>query len=121
MTLLTRYEILSKKPPTLTLPILEWGGEVRVRGLTLAERIEFESVIDDDKFWRCRLVAYAVVDDEDRNLFTLDDIQELAKVHWPVIILISDAVSALSKLNKVQVQQAAENLAPGQPGASPTA
>lgn len=122
MSLLTREQILGAKLATLTVPCPEWGGEVKVQALTLAERIEYEDhLTDKDREWRLKLVAASVVDDDGKRLFTMDDVTALSEKDWAVILRIAQAAEQLSKIGRVQVEQAAENLARGRAGASPTA
>jgi hypothetical protein len=62
------------------VPIPEWGGSIRVRGLTAAEYDAFEMSLFDPKtgkrnYWnmRARLVVLAAIDDDRGQLFTGGD------------------------------------------------
>ena len=64
----------------------EWGGSVRVRGLTGTERDSFESSLIDAKRdamkldnVRAKLVAKCAVDENGARLFTDADVRELGR------------------------------------------
>jgi len=80
MGLLTREQILSADDvKTEIVPVPEWGGEVRVRGMTGLERDRFEAKAVDEDFENVR-AAYAaatIIDEDGNNLFDAEDITEL--------------------------------------------
>src|SRR5690606_20312294 len=87
--LLTREAILQAEDlPTEDVEVPEWGGVVRVRGLTGAERGAFEQSIVDARGKgarmnlqnvRARLVALAVVDESGNRLFSDADVEALGR------------------------------------------
>src|SRR5215471_2388356 len=83
---LSREEILRAADlPTEDVDVPEWGGSVRVRALTAADRDRIEGEQADAsgpaRFhnFRARLVARAAVDGAGRPLFGEDDVHALAQ------------------------------------------
>src|SRR5690606_40748699 len=89
MALLSRDAILQAQDlPTERVEIPEWNGEVIVRGLTAAERDQFEQSIVETRGKdtrvnlrniRAKLVALCVVDEEGKRLFKDEDAELLGR------------------------------------------
>lgn len=89
MALLTRDQILKAQDlPSEDVPVPEWGGTVRVRALTGAERDAFEQSIVEQRGrsarmnlqnLRAKLVALTVVDEEGNRIFSDSDAKLLGK------------------------------------------
>ena len=87
--LLSRDAILKAQDlPTQDVAVPEWGGAVRVRALTGAERDAFEASITTGKGKnlsvvmenvRAKLVAMTVVDGEGKRVFSDEDARELGR------------------------------------------
>lgn len=80
MGLLTREQILAAEDlPTRIVPVPEWGGDVRVRSLTLKEReaYEVEKFRTKGEHSTASLIVACVVDDQGRRLFGPDDLAAL--------------------------------------------
>jgi len=77
----------------------EWGGSVRLRGLSAAERDEFEAslgVSQDLVNMRARLVVNCLVDENGDKLFKSSEAKELGKKNGQVINMLFDEVRKLS-------------------------
>jgi len=122
--LLTRDQILQAEDlPSETVEVLEWGGSVIVRGLTGSERGKFQNSIlthngnksgigqVDMKEAEMRLVAYCVVDDKGKRLFTENDIKELGKKSGIALNRITTVAMRLSGFTETDLQDLTENLA----------
>ena len=77
----------------------EWGCSVRLRGLSAAERDEFEAslgVSQDLVNMRARLVVNCLVDENGDKLFKSSEAKELGKKNGQVINMLFDEVRKLS-------------------------
>ncbi len=77
----------------------QWGGSVRLRGLSAAERDEFEAslgVSQDLVNMRARLVVNCLVDENGDKLFKSTEAKELGKKNGQVINMLFDEVRKLS-------------------------
>lgn len=89
MALLTRDQIFAAKDyKTVDVPVPEWGGDVRIRSLTGAERDKFEAglqVVKGGKSkpntanFRARLVALCAINDAGELLFSPPDVVSLGQ------------------------------------------
>lgn len=118
---LGREQILSKtalKSEAVSVP--EWGGNVRVRELTGAERDYYEGKIvtvksdgsDPDVSMenaRAILVALAVVDDAGRRVFSEEDAIEIGKLGAVAIGRVFDVAAKLSRLTSQDLEELAGN------------
>jgi len=106
---------------TVDVEVPEWGGTVRLRELTAAERDEFEqSVLTrrggqgvDIRGMRARLVAMCAQKEDGTAMFTADDAAALSKKSGFVMDRLAAAALKLSKLTDQDVK----DLAVGFPGA----
>ena len=77
----------------------EWGGSVRLRGLSAAERDEFEAslgVTQDLTNMRARLVVNCLVDETGNRLFKSSEAKELGKKSGTIINRLFEEVRKLS-------------------------
>ena len=77
----------------------EWGGSVRLRGLSASERDEFEAslgVSQDLVNMRARLVVNCLVDENGDKLFKSSEAKDLGKKNGLVINRLFDEVRKLS-------------------------
>lgn len=91
-------------------------GKVIVRELTAEERsIIEESVFDEKdkkvsiKRYKCRVVAFSVVDKEGKNLFTEEDIEALQKKSAVTIEKIYRVCARLSKMRAEDIKELEKN------------
>lgn len=118
--LLTRSAILEADDiASEIVPIPEWKGEVRVKGLSSTERDAFElSMLENpgtkkqkprlDNI-RAKLAALTVVDEEGKPLFTQRDIELLGKKNGGALDRIYSAAQRLSKISDADVEELAGN------------
>ena len=130
--LLTREQILQAEDlRSETVEIPEWKGSVIVRGLTGSGRGRFQNSIMsqngnigsnkmtvDMKDAEMRLVAYCVVDENGKRLFTEKDIKELGEKSGAAINRISEVAMRLSGFTPGDLQELTENLTETQSGVS---
>ena len=109
MTLLDKAAILAADDlVTEDIEVPEWGGRIRVRSLTGAERDAYDaeswrrsqnpnsSALDD---FRVRRIAKAIVGEDGKRLFTDSEIALLGKKNGAVLDRIDDVVVRLSGLS----------------------
>lgn len=129
MTLLSKEQILSARSlPTEDVDVPEWGGTVRVRAMTGAERDEWEASLVQvngsgarqmrlDNV-RARLVALTVVGEDGERLFTSKDVAELGKQSASALDRVFDVSRRLSRLSEQDVEELTEGFGDGPSEAS---
>lgn len=123
--MLSREEILNAQDlKAIEVKVPEWGGSVLVRMMTGTERDHFEreqyelskiGKLGDNA--RARLVARVVVGEDNKPIFTSDDVTKLGERSSAALERIVRAASRLNKLDVTEVEQVAKNSEPS-PGAS---
>lgn len=119
-TLLTREAILAKtalRSELVSVP--EWGGTVRVRELTGAERDTYEAglvkmqdggstdlTMDNA---RARLAALSIVDDSGARIFEDEDVLKLGKLSAAALSRVFDVAARLSKITSEDFKELAGN------------
>lgn len=123
MALLNREAILAANDlPTKDVPVPQWGGSVRVRSLTGAERDQFECDIlaarRDGKISpgnvRARYVAMCVVDEAGANVFTPADIEALGRKSAAALDLVYQEILSFNALTEDDVEELVGNSEPAQ-------
>lgn len=80
----------------------EWGGSVRLRGLSAAERDEFEATLgvsQDLTNMRARLVVSCMVDEEGTRIFKNSEAKALGQKNATVVNRLFDEVRKLSGMS----------------------
>lgn len=131
MTLLTREQILQAADiKTEIVPVPEWGGAVAVRGLTGAERDEYEATLISMRGTdarvnlinaRAKLVQRCVVNEAGERLFDEQDVKALARKSAAALQRVFDVAQRLSGLSAADVEELTKNSASGQSDDSGTA
>jgi hypothetical protein len=124
MTLLTRDEILAVDDLlSEDVPVPEWGGTVRVRGLTGLERDKFESAhvkyrgrkTDVNMVnIRARLVSLTVVDGDGKRMFTNEDVRALGQKSAVALQRVFDVAQRLSGMSAEDLEELTKNSEDGQ-------
>lgn len=100
------------------LEVPEWGGWVRVKALTAAERDMFEGDVvqrngKDSRLnarnIRAKLVATAVVDEAGKNIFTVVDVEALGQKSAKALDRIFAKASELAGMRDADVEELAAN------------
>ncbi len=124
MSYLTRDAIL--EAPDLSfedVAVPEWGGVVRVRGLTGAERDAFEASVVERKGretrmnmanLRARLAALAMVDAEGKRLFNDADVAALGKKSGAALHRVFEVAQRLSGITEADISELEKNSDSGQ-------
>lgn len=124
MTVLTKAAILAADDiKTETVPVPEWGGEVLVRGMTAAQRDDYEQSLMKGKGSdrevnlrnaRTKLAVRSVVDADGELLFAEQDVVALGKKSAAALQRVFDVATRLSGLSKEDLVDLTENLDDGQ-------
>ena len=120
MSLLSRDAILGADDRrTEDVEVPEWGGTVRVRGLTGTERDAYEASIvslrgDGSQHFtlqnaRARLVALCACDEAGERIFTDKDVKELGLKSAVALERVFDAARRVSGLSDDAVEKMAED------------
>lgn len=129
MTLLSREAILGANDrKTEDVDVPEWGGTVRVRALSGAERDAYEAGIVtlrangakeiNLKNLRGRLVSLSCIDEEGKRLFTDEDAIALGDRSAAALERVFDTARRLSGLTEDDVEELAEGFGDAPNGGS---
>jgi len=131
MALLSKAQILAASDlPHEDVPVPEWGGEVRVKAMTGAERDAFEQsnreALDQAggknlPNLRARLAALVIVDADNNSVFTLADVEALGKKNAAALDRVYDVAVRLSGMGAKAAADAEKNSSPGPSGGSTSA
>lgn len=135
MALLTREAILGIEDiPTEDVDVPEWGGTVRVKGLTGKDRDAFEASIVGDTAakkgqsrklnmanMRARFVALSIVDEQGVRVFSDGDVTALGAKSSVALNRVYTVAQRLSGLSDEDVEELAGNSETGQSGSSTSA
>ena len=118
-TLLNRQQILEAldlEYEVVSVP--EWGGQVRVKGLTGMERDAFEASLIvtagkiqkmDTQNIRAKLCGLCMVDEEGARLFNDQDVALLGRKSAAALDRVYEVAARLSKITKEDVEEIAGN------------
>lgn len=104
------------------VPVPEWGGVVRVKGLSGTERDEYEVAIlkqREDGTWasteeslknaRAELIVRALVDKDGKQMFTMKDAEKLGKKSAVALQRVWDKARELAGLTEKDVEDLVKN------------
>lgn len=98
---------------TERVPVPEWGGDVLIRAVSLAEREAFEQAAeaadDDNGAVLARMVALTAVDGDGKPLFMPGDVAALAAKGAAPILRLSRVAMRLNGLIASDIEDLAKN------------
>ena len=112
--------------PERDIEVPQWGGVVRVRGLTGTERDRFEFSLaaarnDPSKVQvRAEIVGRCLVDGDGERLFTDSEITKLGAKSGAALDRVFDVVRELSGMDDGAADREAEDFGSAPDGSSPT-
>lgn len=113
MPLLTKAEILAANDlPVKEVEVPEWGGVVRLRALSVAQREALEDFMFNQgkrDQWRAYLVAATAVDENGELLFGPDDVESLRGKSFDAVERVFMAAKRLSGIGKEGREEAKKN------------
>ena len=95
-----------------TVDCPEWGGDVRVRGLTAYEQSIISKLVAEDKRNEVTLkvVQFGCVDESGERIFSADDIKQLSQKSYMVIERIGKKIYQLTGFgDQTEVEEARKN------------
>ena len=109
MTLLKFDEVVAKQDlPTKDIEVPEWGGTVRIRHWTVAERDEFSRRVksEDKESVGAWIVSVLAVDENGKQWCPEGKAIELSKKNPKAIDLLVSAIVDLNKVTDTEVENA---------------
>ena len=100
------------------IEVPEWGGRVRVRSMTAADRDVYEQSLlsargPDEQInmrnARARLLAICLVDADGRRIFDEGDIERLGEKSAAAVSRVFDVAARLNALGKADIKELAKN------------
>ncbi|MBU3694794.1 MAG: hypothetical protein FGM40_08210 [Rhodocyclaceae bacterium] len=126
--ILSKTDILNSHDMRIqTVAVPEWGGSVRLRTLTGAERDAFEAtlvrVVDGKRVpemdnLRAKLLAATIVDEQDRQVFSASDVAALGRKSALALDRVFSVAQALNGMGVEGMEEALKNSVPGPSDAS---
>ena len=120
MPILNRDQILSSDDLVKELvPVLEWGGDVWVRGMTGSERDSFEMAVVEQRGkktavnmnnMRAKLCSRSICDEGGKLLFSEADVHKLGEKSAAALSRIFMVAQRLSGITETDVKELAEEL-----------
>lgn len=118
MALLNKSAILGASDlPHEDVPVPAWGGSVRVRTLTGAERDEFREVIKDQNGvgrFSAALLAFTLIDEAGSRLFQIEEVEALLAKRASVLDVPATVAARINGLGADAVADAVKNSGSGQ-------
>lgn len=112
MGLLNRDAVL-KVTDTVTkdIPVPEWGGSLRVRTMTVAERNDFarRASSEDKVSVAAWLVSVLAVDENNKPLFKAEDVPEIERRNFRAVDRVVQAILEVNGISEKKVEEAAKN------------
>ncbi|HEY2042251.1 MAG TPA: hypothetical protein VGH11_06190 [Jatrophihabitans sp.] len=131
MTLLSKNEIFGVDDrKTEDVPVPEWGGTVRLRGLSGSERDAYEASlqkqvggkqVQDLRNFRARLVALSAINEDGSPLFDQNEVAALSGRSGAALSRLFDVACRLSGITDEDVTALEGNSEPAQSGPSTSA
>lgn len=131
MPLLSKAAIFAADDRTWEdVEVPEWGGTVRIRGLSGSERDAFEAsvnkvinnkVVRDLRNFSARLVALSAINEDGSPLFEQNEVAALANRSSLALSRLFDVACRLSGMNDEDVEALTGNSEPAQSGPSTSA
>jgi hypothetical protein len=119
MSYLNKGDILGASDDEFVdVDVPEWGGKVRIKGLSGAERDRFESslakmhkgqMVPDLINSRARLVAMSIVDDNGRRMFADTEVVQLGSKSSKALDRVFEAATRLSGINPEEIEKIQED------------
>ena len=110
---LTRDQILAaraaRKPVRLTVD--EWGGDVFIQVLSAADQASLSNGHPEGEM-PVRLLVKALVDDTGQQIFSDEDVPELSKEAFPVILKVFSVAARLNGLSTKELDEAMASFGP---------
>lgn len=98
--------------PTKEVEVPEWGGSVRIRVWSGKERERVEQMTNGKSVQQCvraAIAAMSIVDENNRPVFTQEDIQRLAEKSGTALERVLNAALELNAIRDQDIEAIAKN------------
>lgn len=114
--MLSRDQILGRRPDRMTVEVPEWGDSVLIQALTVsaAQAVSTEDSIVD-------LVIASVIHEDGSPMFTAEDREHVRRLPFAPIKRIANAVIVFNKISNAAVEELTKNSGTGPSDASSSA
>jgi NTP pyrophosphatase (non-canonical NTP hydrolase) len=116
MAILSKEEILAVQDlPTTEVNVPEWGGSVRLKGMSAGEREALEEEVTDKngkvntKNIRVKLLVRSIVDENGEKLFSETDMEKLNEKSADIITRLFIAAQNLNGMSEAAVEDMTKN------------
>lgn len=90
----------------------EWGGEIKIKALSVAEQLEYDAFISSDPKeidMALHLIMVACVDSDNKKLFDSSDVELLKNKSSKNLFRLVNEILSLNKQNPDEVDSLAKN------------
>ena len=94
---------------TKIVDIPEWGGEIKLRVLSVGAQIKFDEYREDDKKAIMYSIINSCVNEDVSYLFNEEDIQHLEQKDPNVIMRLFNEIISLNKQKENDIEELAKN------------
>lgn len=114
--MLTREQILGRRPERKVVEVPEWGDSVLIQAMSAgaAQAITAEQGMVD-------MVIASVITEDGKPMFSPEDRESLLQLPFIGLKRITDAAIAFNRMSDAAVEEATKNSEPGLNGASSSA
>lgn len=110
--MLSKDDILNADDrPIVDVDVPEWGGSVKLRAMSAAQRDQYEQAMYESSKGktldnvRAALVAYCLVDDEGKSMFTPKEVKELGEKGAAAISRLFDVAQQLNRMTDESIEE----------------
>lgn len=111
--ILTKENIFASQDITTQLiPMPEWGGEVRIKAMSIGDQIEFEKLNKKSKDTSnivCNTLMFCCIDEDGERLFSEEDLKLLEHKSFRAIEKLFKACLELNALSEESLEKEAKN------------
>lgn len=111
--MLNRDSILAAQDSNyIDVEIPEWGGSVRLKGMSVIDQLKFEKMVSDKvahQDMMMHVVLSCCVDEKDHKLFTADDAEALGKKCPSAVLKLFNEALKLNYISDAEVKKNAKN------------
>lgn len=118
--MLTREQILSRKPKRLVVEVPEWDGAVTIQEMTIGASQAFAHS-EDNQDHIVALVIASVINEDGSMMFSPEDEEAVKRLNFAGITRLAGAINEFNGYTAKAVEAAAKNSEPGLNGDSSSA
>ncbi len=117
MALIGRQQIIdADDAEEMDIPVEAWGGDIRVRSLSIDVRLALSAKYDSDDLtnesatdFYCELFTISAVNESGEQLFTEAELGLLKKKNWNVLEEVCNEILTFNGMRKEDVEETVKN------------